>query len=229
MNNAWKVSSIVLLTLIIASSLTMVKPSFAQTSMPKPSVPEFTIKLVAHPYDVAPVTTTDPYTGKTITQHYGYHVENKSVKITIKNSPLPKLSDDNNARLYYNVSYKGHFEADWNFFSYDSNTRWFIAQSDSDFTIISFSDLPDVGQMDFRVQAQIGNYTERFYLFMDTEDYSFNGEVSGWSNIQTVSIPSGSSSVELAIFIVFGVAIALLVVIVALLSRKIMVLERKQK
>lgn len=39
----------------------------------KPSVPEFTVKLVDNSYDVPPTQTTDPYTGtKTIP---GYHVK----------------------------------------------------------------------------------------------------------------------------------------------------------
>ena len=57
---------------------------FFGTVHAKPSVPEFTVKLVAHPYDVPTTYSTDPYTGETIT-HAGYHMENKSIEVSIKN------------------------------------------------------------------------------------------------------------------------------------------------
>jgi hypothetical protein len=51
--------------------------------------------------------------------------------------------------------------------------------------------------MDFRVQAQAGYYT---YYYLLWKVYEFNGETSGWSEIQTVNIekiqttPSQSAS-----------------------------------
>ena len=65
--------------------------SFTVDSISKPSVPEFSVRIVAYPYDVPPETTTtiDEYTGKeTTTTQPGYHVENKSIEITIKNQPF---------------------------------------------------------------------------------------------------------------------------------------------
>ena len=61
-------------------------------SIPKPSVPEFTVKAVSHPYDVPTTYSTDPYTGETIT-HEGYHVENKSIEVWIKNQPFTPYAD----------------------------------------------------------------------------------------------------------------------------------------
>ena len=84
------------------------------------SPPEFTVRLVAHPYDVPPTTTTtiDQYTGKEIvTTTPGYHVENKSIEITVTNQPFIPYTDAEGhlINLYYNVRFKGHFgeESDW--------------------------------------------------------------------------------------------------------------------
>jgi hypothetical protein len=76
-----KLATLLFITVLTVSSLVMVGSVFAQ-SIQTPSVPEFTVKLVAHPYDVPPTTTTtiDQYTGQEIvTTIPGYHVENKSI------------------------------------------------------------------------------------------------------------------------------------------------------
>ena len=85
-----KALALMLFTLLAFSSLSVVSSVFAQ-SIPKPSVPEFTLKYIDNSYDVPPSTTTtiDQYTGKEIvTTTPGYHVENKSIEITITNQPL---------------------------------------------------------------------------------------------------------------------------------------------
>jgi len=41
----------------------------------KPSVPQFSVQLVNHPYDVPPTTSTHPYTG-VVTNTPGYRVDN---------------------------------------------------------------------------------------------------------------------------------------------------------
>lgn len=254
---ALKTAVVLLLVALLVSSLAMVLFSGAQAQpIPKPLVPEFTIKLVEHPYDVAPVTTTDPYTGKTVTQHQGYHVENKSVELTIKNQPLPQLNYENQVHLYYNISYKGSFETEWRYVGwFDSSTGWFFTQSGSDYTVISLDILPDEGKMDYRVQAQIGSYTEIFYpmQFMDTHYYTFNGEVSGWSSTQTIEVPAISQSnptpsstasstvtsdiprvpenqvtwLLIVAIAGLGAVVAVLSLVIASLASKIRVLERK--
>ena len=60
----------------------MAESAFAQ-SLSKPSVPEFSLKLAAHPYDVPPTYEIEPYTGEKVLPEEGYHVENRSVEITI--------------------------------------------------------------------------------------------------------------------------------------------------
>jgi len=55
------------------SSLVMIDSASAQ-SIPKPSTPGFSLRLIDNSYDVPPTTTVNPYTGKTETSG-GYHVE----------------------------------------------------------------------------------------------------------------------------------------------------------
>ena len=81
--------SLLLVVILAVSSLMMVESAFAQ-SIPKPSVPEFTVKIVAQPYDVPTTTSIDSYSGKEII-HQGYHVENKSIEVKIKNQALQSL------------------------------------------------------------------------------------------------------------------------------------------
>jgi hypothetical protein len=228
-----KHAAVLLIAFLAVSSLIMVESAFAQ-SISNPSVPEFTLKLVAHPYDVPPTYEVDPYTGKSVMTQEGYHVENRSIEITISNQPFTMYELDNGqyADFFYNISYKGNYEDNWSYYSYDQNTNWFFRQSDSEYTVISFNKIPNEGLMDFRVQAQIGYYTE-FYI-MGWIDYHFTGETSGWSNTQTITIPesqaptpspettptppptpySGAQLTEQEIII--GVAIAAAVIIVGL-------------
>jgi hypothetical protein len=208
-----------LLSLLIAMScvtLLMVNPANAQT-IPKPSVPEFSLKVVAYPYYTTPTTTIDPYSGQNTTTQNGYQVENKSIEIIIKNQPFSQYMDStgNRINLFYNITVKGHFGNTWNY-AYNNPYRGLLNASDSDYTIISMpighhSTVPSGGyplegidtgdSVDFQVQAQIGYYT--IYstgMFagiiggaMDFY-YIFAGQTSGWSNTQTIAITATSIS-----------------------------------
>ena len=128
MGSIGKGFSLLLVVILAVSSLMMVESASAQ-SIPKPSVPEFTLKYVDNSYDVPPMTTssTDPYTGKvTFTTIPGYHVENKSVEITIKNQPFTSYLNENGSRvwLFYYVAVKGHFE-NW---SYHLDANYWLKQ-----------------------------------------------------------------------------------------------------
>jgi hypothetical protein len=70
-----KLATLLFFTVLTVSSLVMVETAFAQ-SIPKPSVPEFTLVLVDSSYDVPTTYSIDPYTGDNVT-HNGYHVEDK--------------------------------------------------------------------------------------------------------------------------------------------------------
>ncbi len=278
-----RIFALAIIVLLVASNLVLVESALAQ-SIPKPSVPEFSLKLVDHSYDVpsSSTTTTDPYTGEqTITTHPGYHVKNFTVEISVKNQQFTSSSISNqySASMYYNVSYKGHYSDEWRYYpsgmyAFDSDA-WprIIPQSSSDYTVIPFG-APDEGKLDIRVQGQLGYYDEYQWRFpapgQPFDVYVFNGELSGWSSTQTISISDGSVSassspnptititstptpsamptssptatptqsgansaisqsnwVELAGLIGLGVVVALLVVVIAFMSRKIRVLERK--
>ena len=167
MGNISKGFSLLFVVILAVSSLIMVESAFAQ--IPQPSIPEFTVKLVAHPYDVPTTTTStiDQYTGKeTVTTHPGYHVENKSIEITIKNRPFTPYTDaeGHEINLYYNVRVKGHFSQDWKelYSPYESTLRGGIsasinqspAKSSSEFTVLSLSaDYPKGAQVDYQVNA----------------------------------------------------------------------------
>lgn len=81
----------------------MVIESASTQSIPKPSVPEFTLKYVRASYSV---TTIDPYTGASTIQQKDI----STIEITIKNQPFTYFFNNTNYYLYYNIAYKGHFE-----------------------------------------------------------------------------------------------------------------------
>jgi len=193
--------------------------AYAQT-MPKPSAPEFTLKYVDNSYDVPPTYGIDPYTGKNIMTQAGYHIQNKSIEITIKNQPFTSYRNENNSLvgLYYYILVKGHFQ-DW--YAGKPNVDRYIYRSDSEYTVIGCglsgnngSDpyrgniwlyesgvIADDAQIDFKIQALIGYKTQvsrgpYAYPFGESYYYVFTGESSDWSNVQTISIPEGTISVS---------------------------------
>jgi hypothetical protein len=206
-----KYLSFILIAIFIASSLLMIKSANAQT-IPKPSVPEFTAEFVIRSYDV-PVTyenVTDPFTGQVqLRKSGGYHVDNKTIDITITNQPFTSTDiDGNKTHLYYVIRWKGQFD-NWADINYSSgnldsspnqgNIR--IEPSDSDFTFRSFRliwDLPYIpegGSLDFQVKAQVG-YSYQYYgghIIPIGTNFQVVEE-SEWSTTQTVTIPASSTS-----------------------------------
>jgi hypothetical protein len=89
MGNIRRTWALILIGLIAFSCLSLlaVKPATAQ-SIPKPSVPEFTLSYSDKSYSVPPTYDIDPYTGKSIITQDGYYVKNASVEVTIKNQPF---------------------------------------------------------------------------------------------------------------------------------------------
>jgi hypothetical protein len=171
----------------------------AQT-ISKPSVPEFTVAVVRHPFYVESTSQTDPYTGA-ITTYPGYLEENKSIEITIKNQPFTsvQMADGNWSRLYYSLRFEGHFAVDdWVYFPeplvMEKNR---VNASQSEYTVISLptwllsGNQPADRQIDFQVKAYLG-YDEARYAQDSTGalfcygNY-FTGESSDWSNSQTLT------------------------------------------
>ena len=88
---------------ILVSILISLSTASAQT-IPKPSVPEFTLNFLDKSYDVAPtaIPTTNPYNNKTsIRTIPGYHVQDFEIEVTIKNQPFPTTIGGNGTNLYY--------------------------------------------------------------------------------------------------------------------------------
>jgi len=174
-------------------------------------VPQFTVKLIDTSYDVPPssTTTVDQYTGKeTTTTIPGYHVDQKSIEVTIKNQPFTPYTNENSKEinLYYIVHVKGHFGEDWKIFghvqdfgSYTSvSTSPYTVQSNSEYTVMmSVANYATESQLDFKVKADIG------YLYNSYEDrlippwFLVSVETSSdWSRVQTFTVsdrPVGSA------------------------------------
>jgi hypothetical protein len=106
-----KVFSLALVVVLAASGVLWAQSTSAQT-LPKPSVPEFTVRYVDHSYDEPAVYGVDPYTGKTVVTQEGYHVQNSSVEVIIKNQAFKSYRNENGSLvwLYYRIAIKGHYE-----------------------------------------------------------------------------------------------------------------------
>jgi hypothetical protein len=101
MGNTNKDFWLLLVIILAVSSLMMIESAFAQ-SIPKPSVPEFTLKFVNASYAT---TTVNPYTGLSETKQ----ISNNSIQIKITNQPF-SYSDN---QMYYNIRAKPSFGNDW--------------------------------------------------------------------------------------------------------------------
>jgi hypothetical protein len=207
-----RISLILILVMAISISLVAIEPASADIA--KPSVPEFSAKLV-------------DYSGA------------KAVELTIKNQPFESYTDNGQTiSLYYNVHFKLHDSDSWTAMYYCGDV--FPTHSDSqDITLIYplqltvydntsyyllkergglyylLSQVPFNDQMDFRVQAMEGVLTSA----------SFTGQTSDWTNVQTLTIPGPSalsdptpaeSVPELSWFMVLPLFIAVLLVAIVL-------------
>jgi LPXTG-motif cell wall-anchored protein len=87
-------------------------------------------------------------------------------------------------------------------------------------------DIPAGGQLDVQVQALIGHDNKHDWgmgLFGELISYYFEGEASGWSNTQSLTMPNsnpiGLDWEQTAIFL-FGIAIILLAAAVVFLRKR---------
>jgi hypothetical protein len=166
-------------------------------STPKPTMPEFTLKVVNSSINHPAIYSIDPYTGKNETVTPATHDETKDIVITITNQPFTPFKDSNGnwILLFYNIQSKGHFSDSWSTISYKYDLGW-LTQSNSDFTLTSYdinSTAVDA-QFDFRVQAMIGYFNDSgFPEYMHIEP-TFVGQTSDWSSTQTVTKGASSNS-----------------------------------
>ena len=139
----------------------------------------------------------------------GYHVENKSIEIVIKNQPFTPYNLTTYTRynhetgesytyestqtinLYYIVGVKGHFgnDSDWKsvggIFSYSEGPQS-NAQLDSEYTVIAIKadDYSKDAVLDFRVQTLTGYYVA-YWRGLIIFGYDFYGQEGDWSATQT--------------------------------------------
>ena len=204
---------LILFALLVLYSLVMVGSIFAQ-SIPKPSIPEFTVALVDSSYDVPTTYSIDPYTGENVT-HTGYRVESRTIEIRIKNKPFTPFSITNESntytvQFYYNIRFKGHFDQEWRE-AYNPNINGYVGRDSGLETIISlqgeyspteglkltpdsarfYATFPPNAQVDFQMEAMIG-YIHHVIAMPFSSDV-FEGETSGWSETQTLTIEASQT------------------------------------
>ena len=144
----------------------------AEISIPKPSVPEFTAKADA-----------------------------TAIEVTIRNQPVSSYENGSYPSLYYGFKFKdvnarvGFWEYDPIFFVGSSTYGGYYKASDSEFTVVSLSlegyDFPS-GQIDIQAIALVGNQYPTD--MQNGAVYGFEGEMSGWSNTQTVAVGKSPTS-----------------------------------
>jgi hypothetical protein len=166
-------------------------PSPSPIFIPKPSVPEFTLRLIA----------SFPEKNKT------------TIELTIKNQPFDK---DN--IYHYSLVYTVRIRtSDENWTDLYNAEDGYPPQSGSDYTVLSYvsgeiayypSDdyplapstkvgiIPSYGQVDFQVQAVVGYRTRSLAWLYGRQGlpYVFEGESSDWSDAQTVTIGESQTS-----------------------------------
>ena len=140
----------------------------AQTT-PRPSVPEFTAKVV-----------------------------DTTLEVTIKNQPLTPYENGSYPSLYFmfrfgdNNTRIGSWDYDPMYFVLPSTYGGYYKASDSDFTTVSLSlkgkQFPS-GQIGIQVIALIGNQYPTNEQRENRTIYAFEGETSDWSNPQTIAVP----------------------------------------
>ena len=188
-----KYLTIFLVVILAVYSLLTVMPSNAQ-SIPKQSVPEFTLE-----YDKASYNNTDQYTG--ISQE----IDNSTIKISIKNPPINSLSQGYS--LYYNIGYKGHFGQNWTYlyyyrnFTLDEGKPPILPATTFELTVVSVpAQYPNNSEIDFEVQAiamqagQIKVYNGLYDYYGHYVSGLIVGQTSDWSPTQTLTIPSTSTN-----------------------------------
>jgi hypothetical protein len=176
-----KIQSVIVILLfsMLIAEIPVIVESQLTTPSPSPNPPEFTARFVP-----------------------------SSLEVTIKNQPITEYLDKNisNPSLYYGFRFKDHnaTSANWHddpmyyFFGMSSYGTYYKASA-SDYTIVSFplENYPlkytlNSGRIDLQAIALIG--IEIPTSEQNGRVYAFDGVISGWSDVQTVTIPISSSS-----------------------------------
>lgn len=212
---------LILTVSLSAVGLLMIKPAIAQSAL-TPTAPQFTVSYDDLSYDVAPTTTTDPFTGQQTTSDNGYHVDNKTLVFTILNQRFTPYNDSsgNEINMYYNFRVKGHYGDQWNYYPYGLNgaSTWLYGRfdmgalpsfefpaSNSAYTTVyislySFFDETTVStgsQLDVQAQALVGQVNIVYTGLIAGDGYNFTGESSGWSNTQMITVADGTTTTSI--------------------------------
>ena len=183
--------SLLLVVILATSSLMMAKSAFAQ-SIPKPSMPQFTIRYIDESFDASTQPSIDPYTGEAIPPN-SYHVDRRYIQVSIRND-LPTISAGSPSEYYYNVRYKGQFTEDWT--EAKTAAYGYYRPSDSAYTLINYTlssfsiigkDLAVGTKIDFQVILMYGVIGKDISQGPLGPEY-FSGETSGWSSTKTVTV-----------------------------------------
>jgi hypothetical protein len=184
MDGITKSFALILIGIMAISCMSILTAEYVSAQTTRPSVPEFTARLTA-----------------------------SSLEVTIKNQPLTGFDGINvsNPHLYYGFRFKdpNSVPNNWEYvpmyFVGTSSYGTYYEASGSDYTIVSFSldDYPfdginhhtgisKNGPIDMQVIALVG--IEIPTTEQNGTVYRFEGEISDWSNIQTITLPASSSS-----------------------------------
>jgi hypothetical protein len=179
MANMSRIVALALITVLVISGMLWVGSVSAQ-STPKPSIPELSLTLV-----------------------------DGAVRVTIKNQPYVSYNDSEGHvfGLFYHLRMRDSAENNWHFFTYPVGgyrAPDYFPASDSEYTTM---DIPyfgnslgfnwvdftiSSGKADFEVEALGGNSSLvnmselSFQGSIDDYGYIFHGELSGWSDSQTI-------------------------------------------
>lgn len=203
MSKTSRVACLFLLLLLIATCLVTVQSGSAQTN-PKPSVPEFTLTLKSHPYDVPPTTYTNvnPSTGETTNCNTaGYRDNNQTITITIKNQSF-STGPNYTYWLFYDVEIKDYYHNNWT-----ELYSFFGASGIGDVVQNYFCNNPIDSQVSVKVKAILQNKTQFFVppipgfpaSLQPNSGYHYGWtpiSSSEWSAIETLSLSDGSISVS---------------------------------
>jgi hypothetical protein len=236
-----------LIILIVSMScliLLTIKPVSAQ-SIPKPSIPEYTVQLVDHSYDIPSqtITTIDPYTNKTIINTIpSQHVKNITIDLTIKNQEFPTIINGNTSNIYFNIRTKGHYGKEWQYYSLfpryisspTSGQTTFAygevnlpTQSNSGYTIVSVPSNYQVGdEIDFELQAILGYqyaYWNSYHGLIPVHEETLYFQTSDWSPTKTFTMPANAqtpSIPELGWFVIVPLSLSLFYIALIVRHRK---------
>ncbi len=143
--------------------------SNVSASIPKPSIPEFSMKYADYSYDIPPTYGIDQYTGKTVMTRDSEHVDNRTIEFKIKKQPFTAYNDTkgNYNTLYYNFRYKGPYRDSWSYYPDTSHTYGYYtgifpdtSASNSDYTVISISILSLTSYQDGTPEISTGTTIE---------------------------------------------------------------------